>query len=72
MRQSLRKSINEMCRSCLYDQYAEGAWRQQIERCTSKTCPLYPVRPISRKLSIGVDKKTVLAESLTTTNGATN
>jgi hypothetical protein len=43
---SLRSAINAMCRNCLYDRISgPGSWRQQIEACTSKTCPLYSVRP---------------------------
>lgn len=46
---SLRKAINEKCKSCGYDPLAgQGAWRQQIEACTIKVCPLWPVRPLSR------------------------
>jgi hypothetical protein len=43
---SLRSAINAMCRNCLYDRISgPGSWRQQIEACTAKTCPLYNVRP---------------------------
>jgi hypothetical protein len=43
---SLRSAINAMCRYCLYDRISgPGSWRQQIEACTAKTCPLYNVRP---------------------------
>ena len=46
-RKSLRGSINEMCKQCIYDPKAEGTWRKQIEDCTAKDCALYPVRPTS-------------------------
>jgi hypothetical protein len=45
---SLRKSINEFCKGCIYDKHAEGAWREQVTRCTSVKCSLYPVRPVSK------------------------
>ena len=44
---SLRKAINDKCRECIYDPYAKGAWREQVEACTSPVCPLFPVRPMS-------------------------
>lgn len=45
---SLRKAINDMCRACIYDPVAgRGTWRQQVEACTSRKYPLYPVRPVS-------------------------
>lgn len=45
---SPRKRIAAMCCSCIYDPYAkgEGNWRTQVMNCTSKTCPLYPERPL--------------------------
>lgn len=43
----LRDKIDAKCRSCIYDPYAEGTWRKQIENCTSQRCPLFPVRPTS-------------------------
>lgn len=46
---SLRKSINEFCKSCIYDKHAEGAWREQVARCTSYKCALYAVRPVTYK-----------------------
>lgn len=46
---SLRKCINDMCKICIYDPVGgRGTWRQQVEACTAKNCPLYPVRPISK------------------------
>lgn len=46
---SLRKAINDMCRVCIYDPQSDGTWRQQVTECTSKTCPLYPYRPQTKK-----------------------
>lgn len=43
---SLRRAINEKCKECSFDQIGgTGTWRQQTAACTSKTCPLYNVRP---------------------------
>ena len=43
---SLRKAINSMCKECIYDSIGgTGGWKQQVEQCTSKNCPLYLVRP---------------------------
>jgi hypothetical protein len=47
-RPSMRRAINEMCRTCIYDSVAgTGTWRQQVEACTVVECPLYPLRPVS-------------------------
>ena len=46
---SLRKAINAMCRQCTYDPSDVGTAAQQIAACTSKDCPLHPVRPITTK-----------------------
>ncbi len=45
---SLRKAINDKCRDCSYDPYGKGNWRQQVTACTVTTCPLWPVRPVSK------------------------
>ena len=42
---SLRKAINAMCKSCVYDIKASGTWRQQVLLCSVKKCDLYEVRP---------------------------
>jgi hypothetical protein len=44
-RPSLRLAINEKCAGCIFDSNAPGTRLQQIEACTSKSCPLYNVRP---------------------------
>ena len=45
---SLRKSIDKMCKQCIYDPHpGNGTWRQQVEACTSKDCALFDVRPKS-------------------------
>lgn len=45
-RHSLRRSVDAMCRECIYDSHAGGGWRQQVAACTSSGCPLHPVRPL--------------------------
>ncbi len=46
---SLRSAINKMCKKCIYDPYQSGTWRQQVENCTDKMCPLFEYRPKSLK-----------------------
>ncbi len=51
---SLKKAVNEKCKECIYDpQSGQGTWREQVEKCTSLMCPLYPYRPTSRKAKPG-------------------
>jgi len=46
IRPSLRLAINRKCREFIYDpNNGDGSWRKQVSACTSKTCPLYSVRP---------------------------
>ena len=45
---SLRKAINEHCKSCIYDDVAPGTWKQQITLCSVTCCSLFDVRPVSR------------------------
>ena len=48
----LRRAIADMCRECIYDPVGGfGTWREQVHACTSKTCPLYPYRPVPRSVS---------------------
>lgn len=45
-RLSLRRAVDSMCRSCIYDPLSGlGTWRQQTEGCTIRSCALWPVRP---------------------------
>lgn len=61
-RRGLRKSINLKCKSCIHDPYSgTGTWRQQVQACTSKDCPLYPVRPMPTDNTTG--KLNALTES---------
>ena len=49
-RPSLRAAINAMCKSCLYDPgNGNGAWREQVQGCSSSNCSLHPVRPLPVK-----------------------
>jgi hypothetical protein len=49
-RLSLRAAINAMCKSCLYDPgNGNGAWREQVQGCSSSNCPLHSVRPLPVK-----------------------
>lgn len=47
-KQELRARVDAHCVSCTYDDVAPGTWRQQVERCTVKVCPLFDVRSKSR------------------------
>jgi hypothetical protein len=43
------KAIDEMCKACIYDgNSGSGTWRKQVEDCTSYSCPLFVVRPVSQ------------------------
>ena len=46
---SLRKAINEKCRDCVYDKSNLGNFVQQVSMCPQMDCPLWKVRPVSRK-----------------------
>ena len=47
-RQSLRKCINDNCKTCIYDPNAAGTWRQQVMLCTVTSCDLFPARPVTK------------------------
>lgn len=44
----LRAKIDAKCFECIYDPTQEGTWRKQVEKCASRVCPLFTVRPGSR------------------------
>lgn len=46
---SLRKAIDMKCKDCIYDDQSPGTWRIQVEECTITDCPLYNVRPKSKR-----------------------
>jgi hypothetical protein len=44
----LRGKVNAKCVECIFDPIGGGGnWRQQVEACTSVTCPLFLIRPTS-------------------------
>lgn len=54
---SLRGSIDAKCKDCLYDPLCGGgSWREQITACSSVSCPLWPVRPLSREFTAAAAK----------------
>ena len=58
---SLRGAINAKCKDCIYDPLSGlGAWREQVEGCTSYNCPLYPYRPTSKRRSAHGDGKSTV------------
>ena len=42
---SLRKAVNAMCRSCIFDPQIPGTCLDQISTCQITSCPLWKVRP---------------------------
>jgi hypothetical protein len=40
-----RGKVTAKCIECIYDDLAEGNWREQTEGCISRKCPLWEVRP---------------------------
>ena len=42
-----REKVNKNCKSCIYDPYAAGTWRQQTTLCTVINCPFHEVRPVT-------------------------
>jgi len=63
-RRSMRAAINAFCRSCIYDPSgADGTWREQVENCPSRECPLYDFRPCtSRKVGDSTPSRASLEE----------
>lgn len=57
---SMRKAINDKCKDCIYDPLAGGNWRQQVEACTCRDCPLYPYRPKSKSRAKSAPESTTL------------
>lgn len=45
-----KKHIEDKCRQCAYDPQDRGTWREQVERCSTKSCALWVVRPVSGEL----------------------
>lgn len=55
---SLKKCIEQHCKNCTYDKYVEGTWRAQVEACTTVSCALHPVRPMTMETIIANRGKT--------------
>ncbi len=52
-RASLRTAVNAKCRECIYDpRSGAGTWREQVTACTSRTCPLFSVRPTTSQTEV--------------------
>ena len=43
-----QKAIDAKCCDCIFDEFAAGTWRMQVEACELTDCALYPYRPVSR------------------------
>ena len=43
-----QQAIDAHCKSCIYDEYAEGTWRMKVEQCELTACALHSYRPKSR------------------------
>jgi len=43
-----QKAIDAKCCDCIYDEFADGTWRMQVEACELTDCALYLYRPKSR------------------------
>ena len=61
---SLRKAINDMCRTCIYDEYAPGRWIEQVSACTVTKCALYPVRPTTNGAKMATFKEVAHEDAL--------
>ena len=59
---SRTSAINDKCRDCIYDPLAGGTWRQQTEACRSKSCALWPYRPVTID-TVNKNRKSISAES---------
>ena len=47
-RPSMRRAIDATCKDCIFDPVGRGNWRQQVEACTTPSCSLFELRPVSR------------------------
>lgn len=58
---SLKKCVENMCKSCTYDATQAGSWRHQVENCSVKSCALWEVRPVTMEtqLSRRKDKNSI-------------
>ena len=56
---SLRKAINDHCKSCSYDELDKGTWRYQVQHCGVSKCELYDVRPKTCAKTANFQVKTI-------------
>lgn len=47
---SRKKAIEDHCKKCIFDNAAQGTWREQVFNCTSLSCSLWPFRPTPYRL----------------------
>ena len=58
MKPSPQKAINAKCKECIYDESpGNGTLHEQIEGCTSPSCPLFDLRPVTSKTRQERDEK---------------
>lgn len=43
---TLRFRVDMACKDCVYDRFATGTWRKQVQECEIRSCPLWEVRPV--------------------------
>jgi hypothetical protein len=43
-----QQAISAHCKDCIYDPYEPGTWVQQVTRCPSHDCRIWPYRPRTR------------------------
>lgn len=46
---SRAKAIELKCKDCIYDNLCKGSWREQVEKCPCRSCPLWEYRPVTIK-----------------------
>jgi len=60
---SFKKCIENYCKICTYDHTQPGTWREQVEACTTTSCPLWEVRPVSSATTYADRKRRTAAEA---------
>lgn len=44
-----RAGVDKLCRQCIYGSHpGNGTWRAQVEACTSYSCAVYHLRPVTQ------------------------
>jgi hypothetical protein len=54
---SRTKALNEKCKQCIYDPACSGTWREQVENCTTTSCPIWQHRPMT-VATVNMNRKT--------------